>query len=78
MLYVLPDNSTNAANCPSQPCATLSQYFKDKDSLLPALSNVEHHFLSGEHLVPANMVPQNLSNFSKIGTVSINHHHQQC
>ena len=26
ILYVLPDNSTDAVSCPSQPCATLSQY----------------------------------------------------
>ena len=25
MLYVLPDNPTNVS-CPSEPCATLSQY----------------------------------------------------
>ena len=25
-VYVLPDSSTNAVSCPSQPCDTLSQY----------------------------------------------------
>ena len=68
ILYVSPDNSTNAS-CPSQPCATLSQYLLD-DSTLPAVSNVEYHFLPGEHHVPANMMLQNLYNFSIIGTVN--------
>ena len=66
ILYVLPDKSTNAASCPSQPCATLSQYLLDNGTL-PVVSNVEYHFLPGEHHVPANMILQNLSNFSVIG-----------
>ena len=33
LLYVLPDNSTNAVSCPSQPCATLSQYVLDNGTL---------------------------------------------
>ena len=69
ILYVLPDNSTNAVSCPSQPCATLSQYVLDNGTL-PVVSNVEYHFLPGEHHVPANMTLQNLHNFSIIGTVS--------
>jgi len=36
---------------------------------LPVVSNVEYHFLPGEHHVPANMVLQNLHNFSIAGTV---------
>ena len=66
--YVLSDNSTNAS-CPSQPCATLSQYWLHNGTL-PVVSNVEYHFLPGEHHVPANMVLQNLYNLSIIGTVS--------
>ena len=66
ILYVLPDNSTNAISCPSQPCATLSQYVLDNGTL-PVVSNVEYHFLPGEHHVPANLVLQNLYNFSIIG-----------
>ena len=69
ILYVLPDNSTNAASCSSQPCATLSQYLLD-DGTLPVVSNVEYHFLPGEYHVPANMILQNLHNFSMIGTIS--------
>ena len=69
ILYVLPDNSTDAVSCPSQPCATLSQYLLDNGTL-PVVSNVEYHFLPGEHHVPANMTLQNLHNFSIIGTVS--------
>ena len=34
------------------------------------MSNVEYHFLPGEHHVPANMILQNLYNFSIIGTVN--------
>ena len=69
ILYVLPDNSTDAASCPSQPCATLSQYLS-VNSTLPVVSNVEYHFLPGEHHVPANMVLQDLHNFTMIGTLS--------
>ena len=69
ILYVLPDNSTNAVSCPSQPCATLNQYVLDNGTL-PVVSNVEYHFLPGEHHVPANMKLQNLHNFSIYGMVS--------
>ena len=70
-LYALPDKLTNenATSCPSQSCATLSQYLLD-DGTLPVVSNVEYHFLPGEHHVPANMILQNLHNFSIIGTIS--------
>ena len=69
ILYVLPENSTNSVNCPSQPCATLSQYLLDNGTL-PVVSNVEYHFLPGEHHVPPNMILQSLYNFSIIGTVN--------
>ena len=69
ILYVLPDNSTNAVSCPSQTCATLSQYVLD-DGTLPVESNVEYHFLPGEHHVPANMILRNLHNFSITGIFS--------
>ena len=71
ILYVVPDNSTSAVSCPFQPCncATLNQYLLDNGTL-PVVSNVEYHFLPGEHHVPANMILQNLHNFSIIGTVS--------
>ena len=69
VLYVLPDNSTDAVSCPSQPCATLSQYLLDNGTL-PVVSNVEYHFLPGEHHVPANMILQDLHNFSIIGIVN--------
>ena len=66
ILYVMPDNSTNVVSCPSQPCSTLSQYVMDNGTL-PVVSNVEYHFLPGEHHVPANMTLQNLYKFSIIG-----------
>ena len=69
ILYVLPDNLINDISCPSQPCTTLSQYLLDNRTL-PVVSNVEYHFLPGEHHVPVNMILQNLQNFSIIGTVS--------
>ena len=69
ILYVLPDNSTNTVSCPSQPCATLSQYVLDNGTL-PVVSNVEYHFLPGEHHVPANMILRNLHNFSITGIFS--------
>ena len=73
ILYVLPDSSTNAS-CPSQPCATISRYLLDNGTL-PVVSNVQYYFLPGEHHVPANMLLQDLCNFSIIG-LSKNHHHQ--
>ena len=68
VLYVLPDDSTNVS-CPSQPCATLSQHLLDNGTL-PVISNVEYHFLSGEHHVSAYMTLQDLENFSIIGDFS--------
>ena len=55
---VRPDNSANA-NCSPQPCATLSQHILDNGTL-PDVTNVEYHFLPGEHQVPANIVLKNL------------------
>ena len=69
ILYVLPDNSTDVVSCPSPPCATLSQYLLE-NGRLPVVSNVEYHFLPGEHHVPANMILQDLHNFTMIGTLS--------
>ena len=62
VFYVSPDNSTNVS-CAFQPCATLSQYLLDNNGSLPVVSNVEYHFLPGEHHIPPNMVLQNLNNF---------------
>ena len=67
MLYVMSDNSTNIS-CSFQPCATLSEYLLDNGTL-PVVSNVQYYFLPGEHHVPANMLLQDLCNFSIIGTV---------
>ena len=62
ILYVVPDNSTNTVSC---LYATLSQYLLDNGTL-PVVSNVEYHFLPGEHHVPVNLTLQNLHNFSII------------
>ena len=63
IFYVLPDNSTNAVSCPSQPCATLSQYMLDNGTL-PVVSNVEYQFLPGEHHVPATKFAQLFNNWN--------------
>ena len=68
ILYVLSDNSTNPS-CSYQLCAPLDQYLLD-DGILPVVTNVEYHFSPGEHHIPANMVLQNLHNFSIVGIVS--------
>ena len=65
ILYVLPDNVSDV-NCPSQPCATLGQYLLDNGSL-PVLSNVEYHFLPGDHQVVSIITIYNAFNFSLIG-----------
>ena len=71
VFYVLSDNSVNVS-CLSQPCHshTLGQYLLINNGTLPQVTNVEYHFLPGEHQVPANMVLTNLSNFSIIGDIS--------
>ena len=69
VFYVLPNNSTNTS-CPFQPCATLSQYLLDNNGSLPVVSNVEYHFLPGEHHVPTNMTLQYLHNFTLTGSFS--------
>ena len=66
ILYVLPDNVSDV-NCPSQPCATLGQYLLDNGSL-PVLSDVEYHFLPGEHHVVNNVDIEEAFNFSLIGS----------
>ena len=69
IFHVLPDNSTNAS-CSFQPCATLSQYVLDNNGSLPVVSNVEYHFLPGEHRVPTNMTLQYLHNVTFTGISS--------
>ena len=66
IFFVLPDNSSHTS-CSSQPCATLSQYLLDNNGTLPVVSNVEYHFLPGEHYLPTNLMLQNLTNFTLIG-----------
>ena len=64
ILYILPDN-VSEVNCPSQPCATLVQYLLDNGSL-PVLSNVEYHFLPGEHHVVDAIYMEGAINFSLV------------
>jgi len=59
--YVIPDN-ISPAHCPSQPCATLSQYLQ-KNSALSFVSDVEYHFLPGEHFVTSDILIQHVSKF---------------
>ena len=69
VFIVLPDDSTNVS-CPSQPCATLSQYLLDNNGTLPVVSNVEYHFLPGEHHLHITMKLEYLSNVSFVGIES--------
>ena len=69
VFYVLPYNSTNT-NCSLQPCATLGQYLLDNNGTLPVVSNVEYHFLPGEHHIPVDMKLQYLHNFKMTGSSS--------
>ena len=66
VMYVLPDYPSNTS-CPSQPCATLSQYLLDYNGMLPIVSNVECRLLPGEHHVPPNIRLYNLYNFTFAG-----------
>ena len=66
---VLPDNSTNIS-CSFQPCATLRQYLLDNNGTLPVVSNVEYHFLLGEHHLHTTLKLEHLNNFSFIGSQS--------
>ena len=71
IFYISPDYSVKAtsprARCPSQPCATLSQYLLDNNGTLPIVSNVEYHFLPGKHHVPTNTVLRYLHNCTLAG-----------
>ena len=67
IFYVSPDNSTDTS-CLFQPCATLSQYLLDNNGSLPVVSNVEYHFLPGEHHLPTNMTLHYLHNFTMTGS----------
>ena len=66
---ILPDDSNNVS-CPSQPCATLSQYLLDNNGVLPVWSNAEYHFLPGEHHLQTTMTLMYLSNVSFVGVES--------
>jgi len=58
IFYVLLDNSSHTS-CPSQPCATLSEYLLDNNDTLPVESNVEYHFLPGEQHLPTGIYLHN-------------------
>ena len=73
IFYVLPDDHSIDTCHSFQPCATLSQYLLDNNGSLPVVTNVEYHFLPGEHLVPINMtLLTNLTNFVIVGRLSNN------
>ena len=73
IFYVLPDDHSTDDCYSFQPCATLSQYLLDNNGSLPVVTNVEYHFLPGEHLVPMNMkLLMNLTNFVIVGSLSSN------
>ena len=62
LFYVKPDNSSNAS-CPSQPCATLSQYLLN----MSGMSNVKFLFLSGKHSLTSNITMQHVYNVTMVG-----------
>ena len=65
LLYVLPDNSTNAStSCPSQPCATLSQYIMTMSRM--STSNIKFLFLSGTHSLTSNITMQHVHNVTMV------------
>ena len=67
--YIIPENST-VANCPSQPCVTLSQYLLINNSTT-FVSDFSIYLLPGNHHVITDMEMWNVSNISLIG---INNH----
>ena len=69
VFYVIPDSLVNV-NCPSQPCATLSQYLLDNNGSFPVVSNVEYHFLPRKHHVPRDMKLWYLHNFAMVGSAT--------
>ena len=68
LIFLVLPNNTSSISCPSQPCATLSQYLLDNNGTLPVVSNVEYHFLPGEHLVMSKMVLRRMSNVALSGS----------
>ena len=73
IFYISPDYLVTATSprCPSQPCATLSQYLLDNNGTLPVVSNVEYQFLPGKHHVPTNTVLRNLYNCTLAGVTPL-------
>ena len=65
ILYIIPENST-VANCPSQPCTTLSGYLSNR-SLIPFASNFNIYLLSGKHHLITDLEFWNVSSVSLIG-----------
>ena len=65
-LYVASDRYTGFS-CPSQPCATLSQYLQDNNGTLPVVSNVTYYLLPGILDVPKHMVLTGLYNVTFVG-----------
>ena len=65
VLYIIPESSS-IAKCPSQPCATLSQYLLN-NSLISFVSDFNIYLLPGNHRVITDMEMWNVSNVSLIG-----------
>jgi len=66
--YVLPDDASSTT-CPSQPCATLSEYLQD-NSTLSFVSDVEYQLLPGEHRVTRNIDIHHVNSFKLSGNPS--------
>ena len=66
---MLSDDSTTIS-CPSQPCTTLSRYLLDNNGTLPVGSNVEYHFLPGEHYHGTTVIIEFVNNFTISGATN--------
>jgi len=64
---VLPNDNATTVSCPFQPCATLRQYLMNNNGTLPVVSNVEYHFLPGEHHLYTSLRLEHLYNVSLTG-----------
>ena len=63
LFYVLPDHSTNA-DCPSQPCVTLSRHFLNINI---NMSNITLLFLLGKHTLTYSITMEYAHNITMIG-----------
>ena len=64
LFHVFPD--PNNVSCPSQPCATISDYILNMSGII-SISNVKFLFLSGKHNLATNITMQYAHNVTMTG-----------